>query len=119
LDLKGDFYNYSGSFYMTGGTTRFIGSVAQNISDTGTGCYFNNLITNPSSSVHVYINSSLQVHGKVRIEAGYLEVSSNYTITVGGNWENTGAIFYEGSSRVVFNGTADQTIYGEAFNILE
>jgi len=80
----------AGTFTSTGGTVVFNDATATVI--TGAGSWdFNN----------VTINS-----GKT------LTATNPTNINVAGNWTNSGGTFNEGTKRVTFNGTSDQTITG-------
>src|SRR3990167_422325 len=59
--------------------------------------------------------AALDVNGNLTITAGTLDIStSNYAISVAGNWSNTGT-FTEKSGTVTFDGALAQTLTGETF----
>ena len=57
------------------------------------------------------LGGALRVYGTLTIPAGTtLDDSGNYTITMDGNWSNTGGTFTSGTGTVVFTGTAAQSV---------
>jgi|GEM_PF-1490364 len=96
------------NFQPTGGVVELTGSDAFCYVYLGTGNYFNNLYVNRGSMIE--IQSDIEVKGNVDIVAGPLKTTSvggtQYNITVGGNWTNTGgsAAFEEGTGTVFFSG---------------
>ncbi|MEZ5195948.1 MAG: hypothetical protein R2764_05990 [Bacteroidales bacterium] len=115
--LAGFINNMSGHVYMNNGTFKFDGG--SSTSQFMPGDYFNNL-TIASTGTKTFADD-IEVKGTLRLESGILSPGAT-TITVGGNWENvagTGA-FSEGTSRVIFNGSAHQYCnYDENFYTLE
>lgn len=92
----------AGSTVVYNGTTAFTGLVA--------GTSYSNLTFNGSGGTWT-LNAALDVNGTLTITAGILDVStSNYAITVGGNWSNSGT-FTARSGTVTLDG-ADQTLSG-------
>lgn len=67
------------------------------------------------------LGDALTIKGNLTIVQGLLDVStSNYTITISGNWSNQGGSFNPRSGRVIFTGTEFQYCnYTETFNIVE
>ena len=73
-----------------------------------------------SNSTYVELASSATVTGNLTLTSGTLDVStSNYALTVGGNFTNTAGTFTCNSGLVTFNGTGTQIISGSnTFNNL-
>jgi M6 family metalloprotease-like protein len=119
LKIKENFTNSGGIFQMNAGNVDFYGSSTQIYSDTGTGNYFNSVSISSTSTGYLSLTNHMQVNGNMLIN-GKLSTTT-YNITLGGNWTNnvgqTG--FVEGTARVIFNGTGDQTCSSEYFSTLE
>jgi len=118
--LKGNI-NSNGIFVGDYGTLKLDGAAQELRMNVGD--YFNNLTFSQTGTVTVNngLSSILEVNGNVLIESGVFNLADR-TMKVGGNWTNTAGLsaFNEGTSRVIFNGTAHQNIYSdETFNILE
>jgi fibronectin-binding autotransporter adhesin len=57
------------------------------------------------------LGGALHVYGAVSIPAARtLDDSGNFTITIDGNWSNTGGTFTSGTGTVVFAGAVNQTV---------
>ncbi len=84
-----------------------------------------------TNGIVVGTKDAVNSFGGFLINNGTFNMTGNYTstattsgnglFTLGGNWTNTGGIFVPGTSTVIFNGAANQTITrtgGEGFNNL-
>lgn len=118
--LKGNLNDYNtGSegikwFYPT----LIMDGTSQNLNLLGSSCYVNNLTISSTSTVSLQQN--LTVRGKLRIESGIFS-PGGWGITLGGDWENVvgPTAFTEGTSTVIFNGSAHQYCnYTETFNAI-
>ncbi len=141
--INGNFWNYSGKYtysnyggniYLKGNLTDYnttqmgvifnsgtliLNGANQSVSLGYSGDYINNLTLAQTGTVSLVYGLALK--GSLSIQSGVFN-SGGQTIYVGGNWSNPvgPAAFTEGTSRVVFNGTAHQYCnYTENFNILE
>ncbi len=120
--LEGAFNCY-GTFDMTlnSNSSNFIfdgSNSGYNNYSSGSGT-FNNVVFSASNQAMAY--SDFQVAKNLTIEQGIFN-PNGHTITVSGNWTNSIGpdAFAETDSRVIFNGTGHQYVYGdEHFNILE
>ena len=99
----------SGTFTQSGGTSTFNGT-AQSITGTGA-TTFNNLTLSGSSTKT--LGAAITVNGNLSIGNGItLDVStSNYALTVNGNWSNSGT-FTPRNGTVTLSGTGAQSITG-------
>ncbi|MBN3034498.1 MAG: hypothetical protein JW861_02865 [Bacteroidales bacterium] len=82
-------------------------------------CYFNHLTLNSSGTFEVLADTD--VRGDLVINSGAMDLNGN-TLTLQGDWTNNAGTsgFVEGTSRVIFNGSANQTINNdETFHTLE
>lgn len=88
----------------------------QNVRVPSDGSYYN-LFTS-GSGIKILIANTLAI-GSVSITASSLDVStSNFSLTVGGNWFDAGSFVCQ-TGTVIFSGTSAQTIFksgGETFN---
>lgn len=115
--------NFTGSGVFTPGTSTLIlnGTGSQTIAfSTGTGNlggYYNLTINKISGTVS--LTGATTVNNDLTITAGVLDVTaSNYALTVGANWSNSGT-FTQRSGTVTFNGTSAQSLAGATtFNSL-
>ncbi len=87
------------------------------------GDYFNDLTFSQTGTVSVIttLSDTVDINGDLTIESGVFSPGAS-TVKVGGNWQDNVAPggFEETGSRVIFNGSGHQYIYGdENFNILE
>ncbi|NOZ47269.1 MAG: T9SS type A sorting domain-containing protein [Chlorobi bacterium] len=78
---------------------------------TGGSTFFNLLVNSGGAGTATFTTlSSLDINGDLTLQSGTLEVTDpSHTISVAGNWTNTGGSFTNGSSSVTFDGAA-QTI---------
>ncbi len=109
----------AGTFQQNSGTIEFVSSNAGHYLQLINGNFANNAVINkPSGSLLVH--DDLTLKGNLTIDAGVLN-ANNKTIQVAGNWANNvgTAAFTEGTGRVIFNGTGNQTCNSETFHILE
>src|SRR3989344_888875 len=90
----------AGTFTEGTGTVTFDGTGTLNANET-----FNNVTINSGGTVT--LGAALDLADTLTISGGALDVSgSNYNITVGGDWTDTGAgTFTERTGTVTFNGT--------------
>ncbi len=117
-----------GIFATVSGNFQPVGSTVVITSNPGSG-WFNMNVSNGNwlpnlvidTNTGVILASNLIIKGDLTIQAGTLDVStSNYSITISGNWIHQGGTFYPRTGRVIFNGTTAQYCnYTETFNILE
>ncbi|HZH67495.1 MAG TPA: hypothetical protein VEY10_21575, partial [Flavisolibacter sp.] len=128
----GDDYNYtSGSFSAGLGTVNYNGTVVQTVAPLS---YYN--LTVNKASGNAEINAATSIANTLTIGSGTLDVFANTTvvadvtiapgaslvaesnsISVGGNWNNSGS-FNPGTGTISFNGTGGQTISSSTFNQL-
>ncbi|HXG39043.1 MAG TPA: hypothetical protein VNL36_09775, partial [Bacteroidota bacterium] len=98
----------SGAHYIYNGTTAQV---------TGNGLTQNipaNLTINNSAGVT--LSAATTISGNLTIASGAVldASSSNFNMTVGGNWTNNGGTFTPRAATVTFNGTGTQVINGTA-----
>lgn len=94
---------------MTSGTYNFYGSVDQHI-PTSTAFYY--LLINKSGGTLFMDGNSSVID--VTFQSGNFDVRSGQTLTVTGNWTNTGGTLIRGNTRsFLFSGSAVQTITSE------
>jgi uncharacterized protein (TIGR02145 family) len=104
--------------------TSFLGNNTGHYIDLNGANYLMSLAVNKNSGGELYLQSNITVKDFVIIGTESTLRAYDKTILVGGDWyENqfsgVGG-FVPMTGRVIFNGTADQTVYGQAdFNILE
>jgi len=89
-------------------TIEYNSGAAQSISTRAD--YGNLTITNASTKTVTGANT---VHGNLLINVGATFASASFTLTIGGNFTNSGSFTYT-TSQVVFNGIAQQAIGGGA-----
>jgi hypothetical protein len=124
ITINGFLNNMGGNITMEAGTLKFNGNPAAIGLKMNSGDYLYNLTVNTGSNNLQLDNSysnNLWLKGSMNIQSGYLYANA-FTIEVNGNWTNSlgPAHFVEGTSRVIFQGTGNQYLYGdEVFNILE
>jgi hypothetical protein len=119
VNLGSSTFNVTGNWMNTSGIVVAPGSSVVNLKSTssaaqilsGTGSSFYNLILNGTGGTYT-LQDPLVVSGNLTLTAGTLNTKSgsNYGITVGGNWANTGT-FTPQWGTVTLNGT-NQTISG-------
>jgi hypothetical protein len=124
-------YAGGGTFTPATSTVTYNGTVAQTVAAVP----YNHLIINKSAAIAALAGATT-VAGNLTITAGQLDLNSNATVTgnvslspgaimnalnttlsVGGNWSNSGT-FAQGSSTVIFNGTGAQSISNSTFDNL-
>lgn len=110
---------YQGTITLN--TTSSIGSDAGTLTLSGTITGGASIGLTKAGAGGVSVSNTVTVGGDLTISAGTLTAASN-TITVSGNWANSGT-FTAGSSTVALNGSATQTLSGtmtttSAFNNL-
>ena len=104
----------AGTFTEQGGTVTFDGSTAGGTITTDDN--FENLVINDTGNT-ITLGAALDVDSQMVLTLGTLDVSaSNYAMTVGGGWSDTGAgAFTERAGTVTFDG-AGTLSSNEAFN---
>ncbi len=133
LNVAGDFVYGSGTFTPGSSTVTYNGSGSQIVAG---GITYNNLSLNKASGAAT-LGSTATVNGNLNMATGgslllngALTVASNVvvgtgttlncgsvTLSVGGNWTNSGT-FTAGTSTAVLNGTGAQSVPGVTFNNL-
>jgi hypothetical protein len=110
--------NATTSFISTGSTIVFNGSGAQTITDNGTSPTFNN-ITFTGTGTKSFNNVAILVNGNIDITSSSVAWGGATTLTLMGNWINTGAtgVFNPSSGTLLLNGSA-QNLGAGPFNIL-
>lgn len=86
--------------------------VAQVISNTGAAVFVTSGIVVNSKDIE-NTAGSLGNDGTINLSGNYKSTATtngNGIFTIGGNWTNTGGIFFPGTSTVIFNGSANQSI---------
>ena len=129
-------HSYSGTTILKGGmwvydnATCAFNSGTLSLEGTGTsylrfyqygiGNHLKNLAINKSTGYSVVLYDTLEVAGNVTINSGTFNPGT-WPVFVGGNWDNNAgpAYFTEGSGTVIFNGTGNQYVYTETFNVLK
>ncbi len=102
VNSGGHLYCLQGRVYCNGG-----GTVFQTINLSTTDSYFHNLLIDGSVS----LASNMTIKVNICLSGGVFS-PGNYTVYLKGDWVNEvgPSAFAKGSSRVVFNGTVDQTV---------
>ncbi len=108
--VAGDWDDEGGIFNQISGTIIFDG-VTQQI-NTKAGNYFNNVICEVTNKL--IAADSLDINGDFVILSGEF-VPNAYTHRIGGNWADTGGIFIDTTSTIIFDGTK-QKIYAKIGN---
>jgi M6 family metalloprotease-like protein len=110
-----DFQNLASTYNVTGGTLQ-IGNAStlagQTIRINSTVPIYNLVVNANNSPIAQLVTNGLTVKNDVTISGGTLN-ANNLNISVGGNWNNNGT-FTPGSATVTFNGTAEQSLAGNA-----
>lgn len=102
--------------FQVGSTVIYSSSSAQTINAPNAGNFHNVSFEGSGTKT---LGSNIILSGNLNIIAGTLDASaSNYNITVGGNWNNSGGTFNARNGTVTFNGSASQSIApnGSAFH---
>jgi hypothetical protein len=94
----------SASFEATAGTVEYSGSVAQTVVVPPGNTYYNLTLSN--GSVSGVTAATVDVTNNLTISSGTFN-GTTATLTVGGNWSNSGT-FDKGTSNVIFNSGASQ-----------
>ncbi len=117
VKLGGDLYDISATSIQFDWILTMAGAGDQHIF-AGDDLQLNNLAIACEDTVS--ITGELDVNGWVRIESGVFAPGTN-VIRLGGNWINSvgPAAFDETGSRVILDGSSDQTINSEVFDELE
>ncbi len=97
----------TGTFTSNSGSVTFDGSGAQSI--TSGGSVFNDLTIGGSGTKT--LQDALDVNGNLTFSST-LNVGSNNTINIAGNWTNSSGTFTAGSGRVTFDGAGTSDING-------
>ena len=106
--IIGGYFNYYGTFDFTQlsntGSVIFDGDI-QSINNYNSGSgIFNNVVFSASTSATL-VNEGITVVGDLTIEQGNFN-SADYTVTVGGNWDNSGGP-YTRDKQVIFDSSGD------------
>jgi hypothetical protein len=124
MTIGGFLNNMNGNITMESGTLYFNGIPSGIPLKMNAGDYLYNLKLNSTTYTLALDNTYSEIlwlKGSMNIQSGYLDANA-FTIKVDGNWTNTlgPSHFLQETSRVIFQGTGNQYIYGdEGFNILE
>lgn len=106
------------TYTSTGSTIDFNGSETQTINA------FNYYHLTLSGAALKQLSGTVEAAGDITIGTGttFDVTSSNFGVTVGGNWNNNGGTFIPGNGTVTFNGAGTQAVQGsattQAFNFL-
>jgi len=112
----------SGTYNVTGGTITFDGAGNQTIKSlTGAPLnsnYWNVVLT--GSGTTKTLENNVDINGNLTINSGVIleTTGSNFALSVGGNWTNSGGTFNENSGTVTFDGPNAASIInasGETF----
>jgi M6 family metalloprotease-like protein len=110
-----DFQNLASTYNVTGGTLQ-IGNTStfasQTIRINSTAPIYDLVVNAHNSPTAQLVTNGLTVKNDVTISGGTLN-ANNLNLLVGGNWENNG-LFTPGTGTVTFNGTAEQSLVGNA-----
>ncbi len=111
-------YNATTNFISTGSTIIFNGNSAQAITNNGTSPTFNN-ITFTGTGAKSFNNVAILVNGNFDITGSNVAWGGGTTLTLMGNWINTGTtgVFNPSSGTLLLNGAA-QNLGAGPFNIL-
>lgn len=112
LEVQGNWINQSGAFQPGASSVILRSPVATystvlNARDT-TDNPFNNLLI--AGAGEVYVQDNTLIRGNLSIDSASILKVTDRILTVGGNWTNRGGTFNYGSSEVIFNGSAQQSI---------
>ncbi|HKB65147.1 MAG TPA: DUF4214 domain-containing protein [Pyrinomonadaceae bacterium] len=121
LSVAGN-WTSNGIFTPNGNTVNFNGAGAQTISGSATTQTFDNFTVNKAGGSTLSVAAStttLDINGNVTLTLGTFAAGTATTITVAGNWANTGT-FTSGGGAVTFDGAnSTQTLSGNTtFNNL-
>lgn len=126
LDIASGWDSSSGVFMGAGSTVIFTGTGnVKSYSIISGGQSFDRMIINDGGGMTTWnLTGDLQLTGTLELVDGVLDTNSmnNYTVAVGGDWLNSGAMFVANTSTVRFDGT--NSVYrinsnGDAFYNLE
>jgi hypothetical protein len=111
-------FNATTSFISTGSTIVFNGGSSQTLTNNGTTPTFNN-ITFTGTGVKTFNNVAILVNGNIDITGSNVSWGGATTLTLMGNWINTGAtgVFNPSTGTLLLNGGA-QNLGAGPFNIL-
>lgn len=114
ITVKGNWTN-NGTFNSDSGTgtVTLSGSVAQTIGGSSTTAFNSLTVNNTEATTGAGLGNNITVNGTLTIGAGARLTASSYTITVAGNWTNTGT-FTAGTGTVTFNGSGTSTLSGSS-----
>lgn len=110
-------FNTNATFISTGSTLIFFGNGAQSINNSGITPTYNN-ITCTGTGIKSFSNNAILVNGNFDI-TGATVTWSNSTMTLMGNWLNTGAtgVFNPGAGTILLNGGAQNLGAGPFYNL--
>jgi hypothetical protein len=113
LNIGGSFTEDTGFTFTPPPSITFDGSAAGNINGTLATKTFNDVVINKSNTLTgAGGTTALDINGNLTLTAGTLAAGTATTITVSGNWANTGT-FTGGAGTVIFDGAGNtQTLSG-------
>jgi hypothetical protein len=130
LNLNGNFINNGGTFNAGNGTVTYSGAASQTIAavtynhlsinkTAGSASIISPLTVNGNLTLStggvLDVNANLTVAGNVTVGSGVTMNENGATISVGGNWSQSGT-FNPTTGTTIFNGTGDQAVSATTFN---
>lgn len=108
INIAGNWTNTGGTFNPRDGSVTFDGSANQTITHSGTETFDNLTVANTDS---VFLAGNIDLQGNLTITSTLDATAANSSISLQGNWSNTGT-FVARSGVVLFDGSAAQTLAG-------
>jgi hypothetical protein len=113
LNIGGNLTNNGTFTYGTSNTT-FNGSLGQAISGSTYPTFYNMTVSEGNGKI-VSLGGNQTVINNLSLTSGSLDVtSSNYNLSMGGNFSNNGGIFVPHHNTVTLNGSSSQTLGGSS-----
>ncbi|MDR3653863.1 MAG: hypothetical protein P4L34_12950 [Paludibacter sp.] len=112
--VNGNWTNNGGAFVPGTSTVNFNNASGnQTITGTSNSQTFNNItLSNTGQTLNVSgSTTTLTLNGNLAISSGTFDVGTALTLSIAGNWSNSG-IFNPEAGSIIFNGTSAQTITG-------